>query len=153
MAVSPTQINHVGVIMDGNRRWAKQHMLESVIKGHEKGVDKFMELCMWCQEARIPYLTVYAFSTENWKRSEEEVSGIMGLLEYYLKEALRDMEKNRVCSRFFGDYWKDCIRTCLWKCTFYNNFIPCCCQCWSIHKLDITICPTRMFISYCISPR
>lgn len=83
MAVSPTQINHVGVIMDGNRRWAKQHMLESVIKGHEKGVDKFMELCMWCQEARIPYLTVYAFSYDNWNRTIEEVSGLFDLMQRF----------------------------------------------------------------------
>ena len=64
-------VRHLGVIMDGNRRWAKQHMFASVMRGHEKGVDTFIDLCEWCENAGIPYLTVYAFSTENWKRSQQ----------------------------------------------------------------------------------
>ena len=56
---------HIGVIMDGNRRWAKQHMFSSVMRGHEKGVDTFIALCECCENADIPYLHVYAFSTEN----------------------------------------------------------------------------------------
>ena len=77
------QVKHLGVIMDGNRRWARKHMLTSVMKGHEKGVDTFIDLCKWCQEAGIHYLTVYAFSTENWKRSQEEVSSLFKLMENF----------------------------------------------------------------------
>ncbi len=83
MAEKATQIKHLGVIMDGNRRWARQHKFEAVIKGHEKGVDKFMEVCMWCQEACIKNLTVYAFSYDNWNRSGEEVNGLMDLMERF----------------------------------------------------------------------
>ena len=83
MAEKATQINHIGVIMDGNRRWARQHKFETVIKGHEKGVDKFMELCMWCQERSIKNLTVYAFSYDNWNRTNEEVDGLMDLMESF----------------------------------------------------------------------
>ena len=85
MAEKATQINHLGVIMDGNRRWARAHKFETVIRGHEKGVDKFMELCMWCQESRIKNLTVYAFSYDNWNRSDEEVEGLMDLMERFFK--------------------------------------------------------------------
>ena len=85
MAEKATQINHLGVIMDGNRRWARAHKFETVIRGHEKGVDKFMELCMWCQESRIKNLTVYAFSYDNWSRSDEEVEGLMDLMERFFK--------------------------------------------------------------------
>ncbi|MBQ0058981.1 MAG: di-trans,poly-cis-decaprenylcistransferase, partial [Lachnospiraceae bacterium] len=80
------QIKHLGVIMDGNRRWARKHMFTSVMKGHEKGVDAFIDTCKWCQEEGIKYLTVYAFSTENWKRSQEEVSNIFKLMERFFTE-------------------------------------------------------------------
>ena len=83
MAETEKKIQHVGVIMDGNRRWARQHKLESVIRGHEKGVDKFMETCIWCQERGIKHLTVYAFSYDNWNRTSEEVSGLMNLMEAF----------------------------------------------------------------------
>lgn len=83
MAQKAKDISHIGVIMDGNRRWARAHKFESVIKGHEKGVDKFMELCMWCQERAIKYLTVYAFSYDNWNRTSDEVSSLMDLLERF----------------------------------------------------------------------
>lgn len=83
MAEEIKNIQHIGVIMDGNRRWARQHKFETVIKGHEKGVDKFMEICMWCQEKNIKHLTVYAFSYDNWNRTNEEVSGLMNLMETF----------------------------------------------------------------------
>lgn len=89
MAEKATQINHIGVIMDGNRRWARQHKFDAVIKGHEKGVDKFMELCMWCQESRIKNLTVYAFSYDNWNRSDEEVDGLMDLMERFFRSKVQ----------------------------------------------------------------
>lgn len=93
---------HIAIIMDGNGRWAKQRGLPRKA-GHKAGAETFRRIAAYCNEIGVKYLTVYAFSTENWKRSEEEVSGIMFLLENYLKEALRDMEKNRIRFCVFGD--------------------------------------------------
>lgn len=93
---------HIAIIMDGNGRWAKKRGLPRTA-GHKAGGETFRRIANYCRSIGVRYLTVYAFSTENWKRSEEEVSGIMFLLERYLKEALRDMEKNCVSFRFFGD--------------------------------------------------
>ena len=93
---------HIAIIMDGNGRWAKKRGLPRTA-GHKAGGETFRRIANYCREIGVKYLTVYAFSTENWKRSEEEVSGIMRLLGKYLDEALRDMEKNRVRFRFFGD--------------------------------------------------
>ena len=93
---------HVSIIMDGNGRWAKSKGMPRTY-GHSKGADVLMDICEDADALGIKYLTVYAFSTENWKRSAEEVTGIMKLLRRYLEEALRDMEKNRVKFRFFGD--------------------------------------------------
>ncbi len=93
---------HIAIIMDGNGRWAKKRGLPRTA-GHTAGVESFRRIVNYCREIGVKYLTVYAFSTENWKRSQEEVAGIMGLLEKYLGEALRDMEKNQVRFVFFGD--------------------------------------------------
>ena len=93
---------HIAIIMDGNGRWAKQRGLPRTA-GHAAGAEAFRRIANYCRTLGVDYLTVYAFSTENWKRSQEEVAGIMKLLRRYLEEALRDMEKNRVCFRFFGD--------------------------------------------------
>ncbi len=93
---------HIAIIMDGNGRWAKQRGLPRTA-GHAAGAESFRRIANHCRRLGVKYLTVYAFSTENWKRSQEEVSGIMRLLRRYLEEALRDMEENRVCFRFFGD--------------------------------------------------
>ena len=93
---------HIAIIMDGNGRWAKKRGLPRTA-GHAAGAEAFRKIANYCRTLGVKYLTVYAFSTENWKRSEEEVGGIMRLLGKYLQEALRDMEKNRVCFRFFGD--------------------------------------------------
>lgn len=93
--VMANQIRHLGVIMDGNRRWARKHMLASVMKGHEKGVDTFIDTCKWCQEAGISYLTVYAFSTENWKRSQEEVTSLFRLMgKFFLNEVGTCIERD-----------------------------------------------------------
>jgi len=94
--------NHIAIIMDGNGRWAKKRGLPRTA-GHSAGAEAFRRTANYCRTLGVRYLTVYAFSTENWKRSEEEVSGIMRLLGIYLREALRDMEKNHVRFRFFGD--------------------------------------------------
>ena len=96
---------HIAIIMDGNGRWAKNRGLPRTA-GHAAGGEAFRRIANYCRTLGVKYLTVYAFSTENWKRSEEEVSGIMRLLGRYLQEALEDMEKNRVCFRFFGDLSK-----------------------------------------------
>ncbi len=98
----PMPPKHIAIIMDGNGRWAKKRGLPRTA-GHKAGGETFRRIANYCREIGVKYLTVYAFSTENWKRSQEEVSGIMLLLERYLKEALQDMEKNKVCFRFFGD--------------------------------------------------
>ena len=93
---------HIAIIMDGNGRWAKKRGLPRTA-GHAAGAEAFRRIANYCRTLGVKYLTVYAFSTENWKRSEEEISGIMKLLGKYLEEALEDMEKNRVSFRFFGD--------------------------------------------------
>lgn len=96
---------HIAIIMDGNGRWAKQRGLPRTA-GHAAGAEAFRRIANYCRTLGVKYLTVYAFSTENWKRSAEEVSGIMRLLHRYLLEALSDMEKNRVRFCFFGDLSK-----------------------------------------------
>ena len=98
----PAPPRHIAIIMDGNGRWAKKRGLPRTA-GHAAGAESFRRIANYCRTLGVKYLTVYAFSTENWKRSQEEVAGIMKLLHRYLVEALEDMEKNRVCFRFFGD--------------------------------------------------
>ncbi len=93
---------HIAIIMDGNGRWAKKRGLPRTA-GHAAGAEAFRRIANYCRTLGVEYLTVYAFSTENWKRSQEEVAGIMKLLGAYLKEALRDMKKNRVRFCFFGN--------------------------------------------------
>ena len=88
--------------MDGNGRWAKKRGLPRQA-GHKVGAEAFRTIANYAKSIGLKYLTVYAFSTENWKRSEEEVDAIMELLERYLREAIADMDKNRVRFCFFGD--------------------------------------------------
>ena len=97
--------NHVAIILDGNGRWAKKRSLPRTA-GHAAGAETFRRIANYCRELGVEYLTVYAFSTENWKRSADEISGIMRLLRRYLEEALADMDKNRVRFKFFGDLSK-----------------------------------------------
>ena len=93
---------HIAIIMDGNGRWAKKRGLPRNA-GHAAGAESFRRIANYCRTLGVEYLTVYAFSTENWKRSTEEVGGIMKLLGNYLREALQDMAKNHVRFKFFGD--------------------------------------------------
>lgn len=93
---------HIAIIMDGNGRWAKKRGLPRSA-GHIAGAETFRRIASHCRDLGVEYLTVYAFSTENWKRAEDEVAGIMRLLKKYLEEALRDMEKNKTKIKFFGD--------------------------------------------------
>lgn len=93
---------HIAVIMDGNGRWAKKRGLPRTA-GHKAGAETFRDIATYCKELGMDYLTVYAFSTENWKRPAEEVSAIMSLLEQYLLEAVDTMERDYIRLRFFGD--------------------------------------------------
>ena len=93
---------HIAIIMDGNGRWAKKRGLPRTA-GHAAGAETFRSIATYCKEIGLEYLTVYAFSTENWKRPQEEVSAIMGLLKKYLLEAIGQMERDRVKMEFFGD--------------------------------------------------
>ena len=93
---------HIAIVMDGNGRWAKRRGLPRQA-GHKVGAEAFRTIANYAKSIGLKYLTVYAFSTENWKRSPEEVEAIMELLERYLSEAIRDMEKNKVRFCFFGD--------------------------------------------------
>ena len=93
---------HVAIIMDGNGRWAKKRGLPRTA-GHAAGAETFRTIATYCKDIGLDYLTVYAFSTENWKRPAEEVSAIMGLLKKYLLEAIGKMERDRVKMEFFGD--------------------------------------------------
>ena len=100
--VKNTNLKHVAVIMDGNRRWAKEKHLPSAM-GHQKGVDSLRSTMRLCDEFGIKYLTVYAFSTENWNRKKEEVEFLMGLLAKTLLNELDDMHKENVKIKFLGD--------------------------------------------------
>ena len=93
---------HIAIIMDGNGRWAKKRSLPRTA-GHAAGAETFRTIATYCKDIGIDYLTVYAFSTENWKRPAEEVGAIMGLLKKYLLEAIGQMERDRVKMEFFGD--------------------------------------------------
>lgn len=93
---------HIAIILDGNGRWAKKRLLPRNA-GHLAGSETFRNIATYCKEIGIEYLTVYAFSTENWKRPEEEVGGIMKLLDKYLHEAIRDMRKKNIRMKVFGD--------------------------------------------------
>lgn len=92
---------HVAVIMDGNGRWAKQRGLPRKA-GHRKGADTFGKIARHCRDLQIPFLTAYAFSTENWKRPKDEVDSIMELLRRYLSDVFRHQDEN-ACLRFLGD--------------------------------------------------
>lgn len=97
---------HIGIIMDGNRRWAKKRFLPSVY-GHSRGAETFKSITLYCNKIGIKYLTVYAFSTENWKRSKDEVSYLMNLFKKYLNDTIAEkfgFENIRI--KFIGDISK-----------------------------------------------
>ena len=103
--VKATNLQHIAIIMDGNRRWAKEKFLPSAM-GHQKGVDALRNTMRLFDEFGIKYLTVYAFSTENWNRKKEEVEFLMGLLAKTLLNELDEMHKENVKIRFLGDLSK-----------------------------------------------
>lgn len=94
--------SHIAIIMDGNGRWANQRGLPR-LAGHNAGMVALKEIVKRCSTLAIPYLTVYAFSTENWKRSDEEVGGIFKILVYYVEKELEELHKNNVKVRILGD--------------------------------------------------
>ena len=93
---------HIAIIMDGNGRWAKKRGLPRTA-GHKVGAEVFRDIATYCQELGLEYLTIYAFSTENWKRPREEVDVLMSLLEQYLQEAIDTMERDHIRLRVLGD--------------------------------------------------
>ena len=94
-------LRHLAVIMDGNGRWAKKHHLPR-LAGHRAGAESLDRTMHWCKEAGISYLTVYAFSTENWKRSKGEVAGLMKLLSHFIKAKEKELVKNGIAFRVIG---------------------------------------------------
>lgn len=95
-------LQHIAFIMDGNRRWAKQRGLP-VFQGHKKGADVLVEIAKAVKELGVKYMTVYAFSTENWQRSESEVSQLMDLLRQYLDGGFDELQKNNARIKFIGE--------------------------------------------------
>ena len=103
--VVDTNLQHIAIIMDGNRRWAKNKGLPSAV-GHKKGVDSLKTTVYACNDFGIKYLTVYAFSTENWNRKPEEVDFLMNLLGHTIKNELGELHENNVVISFLGDLTK-----------------------------------------------
>ncbi len=101
-AVSEALPVHIGIIMDGNGRWAKKRGLPRKA-GHSAGAKTFRKITRYCSDIGIKYLTVYAFSTENWKRPEDEVNSLMNLFKSYLEEALADFKDDSIVVKFIGD--------------------------------------------------
>jgi undecaprenyl diphosphate synthase len=93
---------HIAIILDGNGRWAKKRGLPRTA-GHAVGSENFRKIALYCRDIGVDFLTVYAFSTENWKRPEDEVKTIMRLLGRYLHEAIDTMERDKMKMRVFGD--------------------------------------------------
>lgn len=93
---------HIAIILDGNGRWAKKRGLPRTA-GHAVGSENFRKIALYCRDIGVDYLTVYAFSTENWKRPTDEVQTIMRLLGKYLQEAIDTMERDKMKMRIFGD--------------------------------------------------
>ena len=93
---------HVAIIMDGNGRWAKKRLMPRNF-GHKAGAKEVEQICEDAYNLGIKYLTVYAFSTENWKRSTEEVTGIMNLLRSYLRDCIERASRNNMRVRVIGD--------------------------------------------------
>ena len=97
--------NHVAIILDGNGRWAKKKGMPRTY-GHVKGCENLEKICSVAKELGVKYLTVYAFSTENWNRPKEEVNALMKLLRNYMKTCLKTAAKNDMKVRVIGDITK-----------------------------------------------
>lgn len=99
--VEQTKLKHIAIIMDGNRRWAKKNMLPSAM-GHKKGVEALKKTLKAAHKFGVKYLTLYAFSTENWNRKQEEVDFLMNLFANTIKSQLEELNQNNVKLRFIG---------------------------------------------------
>ena len=93
---------HIGIIMDGNRRWAKLNGLKS-LDGHKKGANNVKEIINIAAKCKVKYLTLFAFSSENWKRTNREVQDLISLLRYFLKKQINDLLKNDICLKVLGE--------------------------------------------------
>ena len=102
MILTANELNHIAIIMDGNGRWATRKGLPRSI-GHRKGAEVVKTITKAVAEEGIKYLTLYAFSTENWQRSEDEVSFLMNLLRQYLKNDLQEIKDNKIRICFIGE--------------------------------------------------
>lgn len=96
---------HIALIMDGNRRWAKERNLD-IKQGHYAGAENLEKIALYANKIGIKYMTVYAFSTENWKRSEAEVKGLMLLLKAYVEKMLAKTNSNNIKINILGDISK-----------------------------------------------
>ena len=96
---------HIALIMDGNRRWAKERNLD-IKQGHYAGAENLEKIALYANKIGIKYMTVYAFSTENWKRSEAEVKGLMLLLKAYVEKMLANTNSNNIKINILGDISK-----------------------------------------------
>ena len=94
---------HIAIIMDGNGRWAKQRGLPR-LAGHRAGTENIRKIIEGCVEFGVQYLTLYAFSTENWRRPEDEISALMGLLKHFIVSDLDEFAENDVRLKVLGDY-------------------------------------------------
>ncbi len=95
-------LDHVAIIMDGNRRWAKARGMPALF-GHQRGAEAVRRTVESCRELEIPYLTLFAFSSENWRRPAEEVTELMNLLRFYIRRELNELIRNGVQLRFLGE--------------------------------------------------
>ena len=98
-----SKLEHIGIIMDGNRRWAKANGLLNPQEGHDKGADIFVDVCDWCIQSKIQHMTVYALSTENLKRSQIEVTHIFNLLEKFFTDRIDQCIREGIRIRIIGD--------------------------------------------------
>jgi len=100
--VKTTKLQHIAIIMDGNRRWAKEHLLPSMM-GHKKGVDALKNITKACDDFGVKYLTLYAFSTENWNRKKEEVDFLMELMVTTINNEIKELNEKNVKMNYIGD--------------------------------------------------
>ena len=102
MTKEENSLEHIAIIMDGNGRWATKRGLPRSM-GHKKGAEVVKEIVRAAADEGVKFLTLYAFSTENWQRSKDEVDTLMGLLRQYLKSDLQELQENNVCIKFIGE--------------------------------------------------
>ena len=116
---------HVAIIMDGNGRWAKSRGLPRVA-GHQRGAEAVRVAVESCRELGVSYLTLYAFSSENWKRPPSEVDALMALLRHYLRREIKELHGNNVRVQFIGDHvpLADDIKSLITSCLLYTSPSP-----------------------------